>query len=96
MLESTVVTIGIKEFILGILAFFGFNVAGWRMFATTKLKQLEDHEKRLKSLEDNHKYTIAVADHLKESLFLTNKKIDAMDASMKQIFNEILEIYKKK
>ncbi len=54
MPEPTSVIISLKQTIVALAAFFGVNLIGWKMFVSTKIKQIDKHEKDIEEIKKNH------------------------------------------
>lgn len=81
MPEPTSLVIGLKEAIIGGLALFGFNIAGWRLFGRTKLKQIDEIDKRVTDIERNHvplSVVNALGNQLNDKLDHLTERIDKL------------------
>lgn len=87
MPEPATLAIGLKEAIIAFLALFGINLLGWKMFATSKLKQIERHEERIIDLETDHISRKYLNDLGRE----VNKKIDNLTERIDDLYKELIK-----
>jgi len=76
MPEPVTIMVSTKNLIYGLLAAFGINIIGWRLFAKSKLDEIKDHEKRLREIERNYpglKYLNALGSSVTDKLDILAK-----------------------
>jgi hypothetical protein len=82
MAEPATIIFSVKQALVGGAGLLGINLVGWKMFASVKLKQIDEHERRLKEIEANH---ISRA-FLNDVAIQVNTKLDKVHSRIDRLY----------